>query len=699
MPTENVIIHFRADGTREVQRGIKEIGGHAKESASTVELLKKALEFAGIALGIGEVLKTLTQFSRVMAQVQNATGATSGQMKKLSDDIQAVAIEAGKSPIEAARAFQALAKAGLATNDSLRATLDLMTLTGGEASATATDLGRVMNAFSMGAEHAEKAADLLAVTSQKSGVNFEELTTGISHAASAAQRAGLSLGETSAIVTILSKTGANSRQVITELKGALETLEQPTIRDAIAFQQAGVAVERAKPSVVGLAGTLRELSKGTLSFESLGIKGGAALDSLTQRNPQLKELLTLLEGSSGAAKKMAGVVDDSVAGAFERLKGSVDSLIVAFGVEGGLAGAIKNIATSISFIASQIKGVASELHGMADDLVYVYKGVVAMGGPIQQTPASNPPGLKAENDRRIASLKTLLDLEDPEGRFIPPAGPASLITRKPVLSASPEIDAVKKTEPVSKKTELRIAIETQLTEQLGQAKMRLGVTEEALKNLLEAQIIDQEQYNAAWSQTILDAQTLAPALDVLKAKFLSIDTSVQGLASGFGDVLTAAIDKTASALSAFAVSGFRDVESLKAALSSLLEDISKEILQLIIKMLIIKTIKYAIGGGSGGADLDIGDAVAGSKALGGPVERGRPIIVGEHGRELFVPPSQGNIVPNGQAAGAPQVHVQVVNVEDPSQVTRAINSPDGEKSIINVLGKHKESIRAILGAA
>ena len=39
------------------------------------------------------------------------------------------------------------------------------------------------------------------------------------------------------------------------------------------------------------------------------------------------------------------------------------------------------------------------------------------------------------------------------------------------------------------------------------------------------------------------------------------------------------------------------------------------------------------------------------RKLGGPVEKGRPYIVGESGREMFVPNQSGNIVPNDQLGG------------------------------------------------
>ena len=47
------------------------------------------------------------------------------------------------------------------------------------------------------------------------------------------------------------------------------------------------------------------------------------------------------------------------------------------------------------------------------------------------------------------------------------------------------------------------------------------------------------------------------------------------------------------------------------------------------------------------------------RALGGPVSRNQPYLVGERGPEMFVPGAQGNIVPNNAMGGGASVTVNV----------------------------------------
>tara|TARA_R110000868_G_scaffold55478_2_gene172598 strand:- start:216 stop:737 length:522 start_codon:yes stop_codon:yes gene_type:complete len=58
-------------------------------------------------------------------------------------------------------------------------------------------------------------------------------------------------------------------------------------------------------------------------------------------------------------------------------------------------------------------------------------------------------------------------------------------------------------------------------------------------------------------------------------------------------------------------------------------------------------------------------------ANGGPVMGGRPIVVGEKGPELFVPGSNGNIVPNGAGGNSYTINVSA-GVGDPRAIGQQI---------------------------
>lgn len=94
-----------------------------------------------------------------------------------------------------------------------------------------------------------------------------------------------------------------------------------------------------------------------------------------------------------------------------------------------------------------------------------------------------------------------------------------------------------------------------------------------------------------------------------------------------------------------------------------LQTIIDQLMRSQIQGLIAKTFGGvgAIGGGKGG--LLGGALIPGILAEGGPAAMGRPYVVGERGPELFVPASNGNMVPNRDLGGSSNV-VYNINAVD-----------------------------------
>lgn len=103
------------------------------------------------------------------------------------------------------------------------------------------------------------------------------------------------------------------------------------------------------------------------------------------------------------------------------------------------------------------------------------------------------------------------------------------------------------------------------------------------------------------------------------------------------------------------------------------------------------------GGGGGLADIFSG-IFGGGRASGGGVRADQAFMVGESGPEIFVPPTAGSIIPNGQMGmnAAPQVNnsTQVVNVFDESMIPQAMASGAGEQVVLNIITSNPDVVRA-----
>ena len=83
----------------------------------------------------------------------------------------------------------------------------------------------------------------------------------------------------------------------------------------------------------------------------------------------------------------------------------------------------------------------------------------------------------------------------------------------------------------------------------------------------------------------------------------------------------------------------------------------------------------AMGAGGGGGG---GSAISGGFAQGGAVSKGKPVLVGERGAEIFVPNSTGQIVQNARGQGGGGVNVNfTINTIDSRGFSDALQENRG----------------------
>jgi lambda family phage tail tape measure protein len=233
---------------------------------------------------------------------------------------------------------------------------------------------------------------------------------------------------------------------------------------------------------------------------------------------------------------------------------------------------------------------------------------------------------------------------------------------------------------------------------------------------MQQAILDQQALKAAMDEVLSEemfeklegmAAITAGAQKGISDMVESLGSPAELMAGGFQDVLS----ETTNAIANFVATGEMD---FKAFGRSIVKIISK----MIIEMLVLKALQAAlgvispgVGGGSSGVgtgmSLNSGSSTGlstsnfrmmgvGGNAMGGPVTTGQPVMVGEKGPELFVPPSGGSIVNNRELGMArPQVNVSVINVDDPSSVPRAMSSDEGEEVVMNIISRNSDALREI----
>lgn len=100
--------------------------------------------------------------------------------------------------------------------------------------------------------------------------------------------------------------------------------------------------------------------------------------------------------------------------------------------------------------------------------------------------------------------------------------------------------------------------------------------------------------------------------------------------------------------------------TFKQVMSNVIDSVISKLFEMFVVQQITGMIAKGISGITG--------ITMPGKAIGGPVQGGKPYIVGERGPEMFVPSRSGSIIPNGNLSGGMTINVDARGSADPGAV-------------------------------
>lgn len=413
---------------------LKSIGSGMQDAGKT---LTKSVTGPLAALGTASI----AAFKEVDEGVDNLakmTGATGNDLKELQGIMEDLAtqIPAGFGDISEAIG-EVNTRFGL-QGDELR---DLSEMYVKFAAITGTDVvgavdltQKALSAYGLGADDAAHYLDVLAATSQATGVDTNKLAQGIVSNAAAFQELGLSLEDASVFMGMLEKSGANSETVLNGMRKALKnaTAEGKSLDEALfdlqdmilngtdsmdgltaaydlfgksgdqiysAIQNgtldfrdlAGAAGETAGTVRTTFAETLDPIDQMQLALNGAKIAGaelGTAM--MTVAAPALEQLAdwarqgaewfqSLDQGTQETIVKVAGlaaaigpllVIGGTLISSIGSIVTGIGGLVAAFGAAGGASGIL---AGAIGFLSSPIGIAVTAITGLVAVGVLLYQ--------------------------------------------------------------------------------------------------------------------------------------------------------------------------------------------------------------------------------------------------------------------------------------------------------------------------------------
>jgi TP901 family phage tail tape measure protein len=346
-------LKYKGDGPKAAGKDLNSLEKKSLTTGQAIDKTGRGFGIAGtiIAGGLAVAVKSAASFEKGLSAIQAVSGSTAGEMEK----VRAKALQIGKDTkfgaSDAASAMEELAKAGVSTSDILNGAADA---TVALAAAGEVDLpfaagiaSNAMNQFGLAAADLPKVADIIAGAANASAIDVKEFGYSLSQVGAVAKLAGLSFNDTAVAIAEMGNAGIKGSDAGTSLKTMLMRLQPQTDKQKSLMEDLGLVTKdgtnkfydqegrlkslRDIQAILGnsLKGMTKEQQQATLStlFGSDAIRGAAILAGQGAAGyDKMNTAIGKTKAADVAATRM-----NNLAGSFEQLKGSAETMAIQLG--------------------------------------------------------------------------------------------------------------------------------------------------------------------------------------------------------------------------------------------------------------------------------------------------------------------------------------------------------------------------------
>jgi len=409
-----------------------------------------------------------------------------------------------------------------------------------------------------------------------------------------------------------------------------------------------------------------EAEKLALAFKLFDSEGAALVNMLSGGSEAMKEMLgeakALGLAMSGSAAKGVEDTVDSLTKLQGLFKGVTDQTVAAF------APALKLIVESFTnFLQRSIEvkgGVEAFARSLAVDLLTGIQ--VALSGIESMTNGFiilYNEALKTKNNIKDLFGVGLKDVVQYNEEIKDLKEKIEGVKNMPNISVQMQLDAVDKLEArLNEVIALRNEAQDLGSSLIGKVSWADGLNEDIEK--LKTSLLDVS--NVIPTAFIPALQSVSD----IQLGFKSWSDSLPSMEENLQSLTKQGLDGMTDALTAGITGAANFADAMKSMAKSVVDSLIKMLIQKYIVDAAFGAISGAITGGvTSTTDFNAAGPMQ-PRAIGGSVQNGSPYMVGERGPELFIPNSQGSIVPNSRMGGGGGVTVnQTINVSTGVQQT------------------------------
>ncbi|YCK84211.1 phage tail tape measure protein [Arthrobacter sp. D3-18] len=395
------------------------VGDFAKRNADDLDRVGKAGMVMGTTLlaGVALAIKSYAEFDKQMSAVQASTHATSADM----DLMRQAAIDAGAdtsfSATEAAKAIDEMAKAGVSTADilggGLKGAVSLAAAGSLEVGEAAEIAASAMTQFKLNGQDLPHIADLLAAGAGKAQGSVQDMGMALNQTGLIANQTGLSIEETTGGLAAFASAGLTGSDAGTSFKTMLQRLTPQSVEAKDKMAELGISAydaqgqfiglskfsENLKTSMQGLTPEARNAAMGVI-FGSDAVR---AANVLYEQGASGIEAWTEKVNDAGYAAETAALKQNNLAGDFEKLTGSIDSVFLKSG--SGVNEVLRDIVQGAEDLVDAIGKIPAPMLSAGLGIAAVTGGALLLGGAFLTALPKIQEGVEAFRNLEKASGK------------------------------------------------------------------------------------------------------------------------------------------------------------------------------------------------------------------------------------------------------------------------------------------------------
>jgi hypothetical protein len=592
----------------------------------------------------------------------------------------------------------------------------------------------------------------LQYAAEQSGMGAEEMNNALSTFVRRVGEASVSGG---AATKVFRELGISAKQLSTNdqtenLKLLADRINQlPTAaeRAAVAYDLFG---KKGQTMLNLLAGGSAGIDAARQKAEQLGITfsrldaeqvkaAGDAIKDVKESITGLAQnaVIQLAPSIAAVAEKLSSFI--SSANNINDIKAAVEGLTVAFGVivdiiniiKGVLKGLFGLISAAVSIISKAVLGVLTVAEAVWNKIVQWQNKLAdtKIGeklGLEKWAPADFTKDVETFADQSAAltveaftgAWDDITDLSTPKiQNWFDEIDARTAAVKKSFAAEAARNQAMAGTGPVQM-TEGQVKIQQMVdTSMLGKSNEDI----DRYNKMLEFQKMVESEYpgdlatqNQLITQYTGKLEESTRGISVFKTKLADFGMQATNTWANLGDIATTALDGLSASLTELCIKGKTDFKALAVSIMT-------DILQMMIKMMLMRAIMAAFGMGgpapgasgagasvpamhSGGMAGFAGSlrtvpafAFAGASRFHSGLAADEFPAILQRGEKVT---SRVDVAREDRAAAGPTIqpnmNVKVVNVYDKTQMINAMGTPDGEKKIVNILSRNKGVIAGIL---